>query len=250
MLRLDGKVAVVTGAGRGLGRAMALALAEAGADLALAARTATDLAQTARLVESRGRRALAIPTDVVDETQVEELATAVHESFGRVDVLVNNAGVALVKPLLDLELADWRRIVDTNLTGTFLCCRAFGAQMIARRAGRVINLASIAGFGGEANLTAYCASKGGVVQLTRALALEWARHGITVNAIAPGYFDTALSRPGLDRPEIAERILKSIPLRRVGQPEELGPLVAYLASDASAFMTGEVVVIDGGQHAR
>lgn len=248
--RLDGKVAVVTGAGRGLGRAIARALAEAGADVALGARTASDLADTARLVEAAGRRALAVPTDVTDETQVEEFAAAVVEAFGGVDVLVNNAGTVVVKPLADLEVAEWRRVIDTNLTGTFLCARAFGPHMIARQKGRVINIASVSGLVGEPLLTAYAASKGGVVNLTRALAAEWAKHGVTVNAIAPGYFDTAMTSQGLDDPEVAVRLIKRIPLRRVGEPDEIGPLAVYLASDASAYITGEIVVIDGGWHAR
>jgi len=248
--QLDGKVALVTGASRGLGRAIALGLARAGADVAVCARSATDLAETGRAIEALGRRTLVVPTDVTDEAQVDDLAEAVIDALSRVDILVNNSGTVLVKPLLDTETADWRRVIDTNLTGTYLCCRALGAHMVAQHSGRVINIASIDGLKGSANVTAYSASKGGVVALTRALALEWARHGVTVNAIAPGYFDTAMSRQGLDDPAVRERILKLIPMRRVGDPEEIAPLAVYLASEASAYMTGEVIAIDGGQLAR
>jgi 2-deoxy-D-gluconate 3-dehydrogenase len=246
-LDLDGKVAVVTGGGRGLGQAAAYALAEAGADVALLARSAEELATTARTIEEMGRRALTLPTDVTQEEAVEEAAAAVVESFGRIDVLVNNAGVAHAAPLLELTLADLRRVLDVNIVGAILCARAFGAHMVAQRKGTVINMASIAGLGGEPDLTAYCASKGALIAFTKALAVEWARHGVTVNAVAPGYFRTDLNKKALDDPQVGPKIVKHIPLRRVGQPEELGPLVVYLASDAAAFMTGSVVVLDGGQ---
>jgi 2-deoxy-D-gluconate 3-dehydrogenase len=249
-LDLDGKVAVVTGGGRGLGQSIACALAEAGADVALLARSAEELAATARMVTEMGRRALTLPADVTNERDVEEAAGAVVESWGRVDVLVNNAGVATVAPLLELTLTELRRVLDVNVVGAFLCARAFGAHMVAQRKGTVINIASIAGIAGEPELSAYCASKGALIAFTRSLAVEWARHGVTVNAVAPGYIRTDLNKKALDDVAVGPRIVKQIPLRRVGQPEELGPLVAYLASDAAAFMTGSVVVLDGGQVAR
>lgn len=239
----------MTGAGRGLGRAVVRALAEAGADIALLARSAEELAEAAREVEALGRRALALPTDVTDEQAVEEAAEAVLEDFGRVDVLVNNAGIAKVGPLLDLDLAALRQVLDVNVVGMFLCCRAFGAHMVAAQYGRIINLASISGLEGDADLSAYSASKGAVIAFTRAMAAEWARHGVTVNALAPGYFRTGLNENALDDPVVGTKLLRRIPLRRVGRPEELGPLVTYLASDASAFMTGSILVIDGGQTA-
>jgi NAD(P)-dependent dehydrogenase (short-subunit alcohol dehydrogenase family) len=250
--QLDGKVAVVTGGGRGLGAAAAAALAHAGADVALLARSLSEVEATARDIEEAhpGRKALAVECDVSNESSVDEAASLVLATFGRVDVLVNNAGMALVSPLLDLELAQLRRILDVNVIGPFLCARAFGAHMVAQRKGTVINIASVSGLGGEPDLTAYCASKGAVISFTQALAIEWARHNVTVNAIAPGYFRTDLNKQALDDIKTGPRIVGHIPLRRVGQPEELGPLVVYMASDAAAFMTGSVVVLDGGQMAR
>jgi 2-deoxy-D-gluconate 3-dehydrogenase len=247
---LDGKVAVVTGAGRGLGQAAAFALASAGASVALLARSAEELAATARHVRELGGRALTLPTNVASEEAVEEAAAAVVESFGRVDVLVNNAGVAQVAPLLELTVADLREVFEVNVVGAFLCARAFGAHMVAQRKGTVINIASVSALVGEPEVSAYAASKGAIAAFTRALAVEWARHGVTVNAIAPGYFRTDLNKNALDDVKIGPRIVSHIPLRRVGQPEELGPLIVYMASDAAAFMTGSVVVIDGGQTAR
>jgi 2-deoxy-D-gluconate 3-dehydrogenase len=250
-LQLEGKTAVVTGGGRGLGQAAAWALAEAGADVALLARSSDQIEATAHEIEAaHPRKVLSLPCDVTDEASVEEAASLTVATFGRVDILVNNAGVATVAPLLELTLPELRRVLDVNIVGTFLCARAFGGHMVAQRKGTVINIASVAGLGGEADLTAYCASKGAVIAFTRALALEWARHGVTVNAIAPGYFRTDLNKQALDDIAIGPKIVRQIPLRRVGQPEELGPLVVYLASDAAAFMTGSVVVLDGGQTAR
>jgi NAD(P)-dependent dehydrogenase (short-subunit alcohol dehydrogenase family) len=250
-LQLDGKVAVVTGGGRGLGAAAAWALAEAGADIALLARSEDQVVGTARDIEdATGRKVLACPCDVTDEASVDEAASLAVATFGRVDVLVNNAGIAPVAPLLDLEVAELRRVLDVNVVGAFLCARAFGAHMVAQRKGTVINMASVAGLGGEPELTAYCASKHAVIGFTKSLAVEWARHNVTVNAIAPGFFRTDLNKHALDDVQIGPKIVGKIPLRRVGQPEELGPLIVYLASDAAAYMTGSVVVLDGGQLAR
>jgi 2-deoxy-D-gluconate 3-dehydrogenase len=241
---------VVTGGGRGLGRAAALALADAGAEVALLARSREQIEAGAQAIAAHHGRAIAVQCDVADEQSVARAARTVVDRLGRVDVLINNAGVAPVAPLLDLDLADLRYTLEVNVIGTFVCAREFGAQMVAQGSGRVINIASIAGLSGEAELTAYCATKGAVIAFTRALALEWARHGVTVNAIAPGYFRTDLNREAIDDAKVGAKILEHIPLRRVGKPEEIGPLVVYLASDAAAFMTGSVIVLDGGQLAR
>ncbi len=248
-LRLDGRAAVVTGASRGLGRAMAHALAEAGADLALVARSREDLEETAAGVRLHGRRALVLPTDVTDPTAIDAAVAATVQALGRLDVLVNNSGIAVVKPAVDTSLEEWRAVLDTNLTAAFALCRAAGRVMIARRAGKVINVASMVGARGLPGYAAYAASKGGLIALTRTLAVEWARHNVQVNAIAPGWFLTPMNAHAFADERLRERLLRDVPARRTGKPEELGPLVVYLASPASDFMTGEVVFIDGGQSA-
>ena len=245
-LRLDERVALVTGASRGLGRAMALALAEAGADIALVARSADGLKETADAVSARGRRALALPADVTVAAEVDEAVKGALDAFGSVDILVNNSGVAAVKPFVETTPAEWHRILETNLTGAFNCCRAVGPGMIARRRGKVVNVASVLGARGLSGYAAYSASKGGLLALTRALAVEWARHNVQVNAIAPGWFVTSMNEAAFQDPRTSERLLRNVPARRTGRTEELGPLVVYLASAASDYVTGEVVFIDGG----
>ena len=245
-LNLDGRVGLVTGASRGLGRAMARALAEAGADVALVARSADGLNQTAESVKARGGRALALPADVTVEAEVDAAVKRALDAFGAIDILVNNSGVATVKPFVDTTPAEWRRILETNLTGAYNCCRAVGPGMIARRRGKVVNVASVLGARGLPGYAAYSASKGGLLALTRALAVEWARHNIQVNAIAPGWFVTSMNEAAFADARTSERLLRNVPARRTGRPEELGPLVVYLASAASDYVTGEVVFIDGG----
>ena len=245
-LRLDERVALVTGASRGLGRAMALALAEAGADVALVARSADGLKETADAVSARGRRALALPADVTVAAEVDAAVKSALDAFGSVDILVNNSGVAAVKPFVETTPAEWHRILETNLTGAFNCCRAVGPGMIARRRGKVVNVASVLGARGLSGYAAYSASKGGLLALTRALAVEWARHNVQVNAIAPGWFVTSMNEAAFQDPRTSERLLRNVPARRTGRTEELGPLVVYLASAASDYVTGEVVFIDGG----
>lgn len=245
-LRLDGRVAVVTGASRGLGRAIALALAEAGADVALAARSKPDLEETAHQVERLGRRALAIPTDVRLLAEVETLVAQTRGLLGRLDILVNNSGVAQVTPLAEMTPADWGRILDTNLTGVFNGCRAVASHFLAARSGKVINIASVLGAVGLPGYAAYCASKGGVIAFTRAVAVEWARHNVQVNAIAPGWFVTDMNADAFANEKIRERLLRDVPMRRTGRVEEIGPLVVYLASPASDYMTGQTIFLDGG----
>jgi 2-deoxy-D-gluconate 3-dehydrogenase len=246
---LAGRVAVVTGASRGLGRAMAVALAGAGADVAVAARARTDLEETAHQVEALGRRALALVTDVASFPSVETLMARTVDALGRLDVVVNNAGIARVAPLAEASLDDWRTILDVNLSGVFHGCRAAAPYLIRQKSGKVINLASVLAAAGLPGYTMYAATKGGVISLTRALAVEWARHNIQVNAIAPGWFVTEMNETAFADPRIHERLTRDIPARRTGRLDEIGPLAVYLASSGSDFMTGQTVFLDGGHTA-
>ncbi len=243
---LAGRIAMVTGGGTGLGRQFALALAKAGADIALCARRQEKLVETARLVEGTGRRAACVAMDVTSGASITAGLEAVTALLGSPDILVNNAGVN--RPMFATQLTeeDWDAIVDTNLKGAFLLSQAFAMQPgRARQGGSIINVASILGLRGQKAVTAYMASKAGLIHLTRGLALEWARMNIRVNALLPGYFRTDITDDFLDA-EAGQKIVANIPLGRVGDPTELiGPLL-LLASDAGSFMTGAVLVADGG----
>ncbi|HEX6666369.1 MAG TPA: 3-oxoacyl-ACP reductase family protein [Solirubrobacterales bacterium] len=247
---LDGKVALVTGGNRGLGRGMALALAEAGADVALGARDQASLDAVADEVRALGRRALAVSTDVTSSAAVDALVAGAVEQLGGLDVLVNNSGVLHPQPLIETSDEDWDRVIATNVRGNFLCCRAAGRVFKQRGAGKVINIASNFAYMGVPGFVSYCSSKAAVVAFTRALAVEWAPLNVQVNAIAPGYFESDMNAELRADEELLKRTLRQIPQRRMGQPQELGPLVVYLASAASDFMTGETLLLDGGQAAR
>jgi len=247
---LSGRTAIVTGAGRGIGRAAALALAGAGADVALAARSKDQLERVAGEVEDLGRRALVVPTDVTDRDAVERLVTRTVEGLGRIDVLVNNSGVVDSTPLLEQEPEQWDRVFDTNVRGTYLATRAAGEHLVAQGSGKVVNIASNFAFKGVPGHAAYCASKAAVVAFTRTMAVEWARHNVQVNALAPGYVATDLNAELRADEEAQAKVLRSVPARRMGEPEEMAPWVVLLAGPASDFMTGETVVVDGGQTAR
>ena len=217
--------------------------------MALAARSKSDLEETARLVEAAGTRAIVAPTDVGSYPAVETLMKTVVASFGRVDIVVNNAGIARPKPLAETSPEEWQGVVDVNLTGVFNGCRAAAEYLIGQGRGKIINVASVLGAVGLPGYTVYGATKGGIIALTRTLGVEWARHNVQVNAIAPGWFVTEMSEVAFSDPTIAARLTRDIPARRTGRPEEIGPLAVYLASSASDFMTGQTIFLDGGHSA-
>jgi NAD(P)-dependent dehydrogenase (short-subunit alcohol dehydrogenase family) len=245
---LGGTVALVTGASRGLGRAGALALAEAGADLALTARSAADLEGVADEARARGVRAETFRADLRSAAEIDAMVSAAEAAFGRIDVLVNNAGIAgSEKPALELSAAEWDAVLAVDLRAPALCARAVGRGMAARRRGRIVNVASIGAIVPFPRLAPYCASKAGLVQLTRVMALELARHNVQVNVVCPGYFSTPMNEAFFATAAGQEVIQRAIPMRRLGEPAELGPTIVFLASEAASFMTGAVITVDGGQ---
>ena len=249
--RLDGRRAFVTGASRGLGREMALALAEAGADVAMAARTLADLDTTAGDIRACGRAAWTFEADMGSPEACEATCGRALAEAGPFDILINNVGGRRVNiPTEDLPLGTWRELVDLNLTSTFVCSRVVGGSMIeAGRGGRIINIASINALVAGRGIAGrhYEAAKAAVLQFTRTLAVDWAPHGITANAICPGLFETAPNRAWAEKsPEMIGAMLVNVPMGAMGKPEDLGPLAVYLASDASRYITGAALVIDGG----
>jgi len=244
---LTDRIAVVTGGNRGLGRAMAEAFAEAGAHVAIAARNATLCEETATAISGRSeRRAVAVPTDVTDAAAVDALVQTVLEFFGKIDVWVNCAGINIRHPVEAFPVEDYDRILDVNLKGAWLCCRAIAPHLKRQRSGSVINVGSVLSAVGLAERTAYCASKAGILGLTRTLALEWAPFNVRCNALCPGPFLTEINRPLLKTPEKVKSLLANTALRRWGEISEIQGAAVFLASDASSYMTGAALYVDGG----
>ncbi len=247
---LAGRVAIVTGGSVGLGRQMAEGLAEMGVNLVLCARKKERCLKAAEELQQLGVQVLAMGCDVKDQASISEVVDATVSKFGRIDILINNAGTSWGAPVEDMTLAQWNKVVETNMTGTFLFSQAAGKVMIAQRRGKIINIASIAGLRGsppELSAIGYTSSKGGIIAFTRDLACKWGMHGIRVNAIAPGWFPSDMSQKVIERYQ--EKLLASIPLGRFGGSQDLKGAAIFLASDASDFVTGHILVVDGGQSA-
>lgn len=248
-LPLEGQVAIVTGGKRGIGKAIALALAEAGADVAICSRDIEDgsLEAAAQEIRALGRRSLAVRADTSKKSDVDEMVRVVTAELGEIDVLVNNAGVILwATPALDLAQDDWDRLLGVNLTGYFLCCQAVAKRMVARNKGAIVNVTSVAGIAAKGEIAAYCVAKAGATMLTEVLAVELAKHQIRVNAVAPAFTKTEMNASLRSGPDDEKKLGAQLPLGRLGEPQDIAKAVVFLATEQSAYITGQTLIVDGG----
>ncbi len=247
MFELNGKVAIVTGATKGIGNGVAKCLAEVGANIVVVSRHMNECEATAAEIEKDyGVKALPYQCDVTKNDQIQGLVDAAVKEFGKIDILVNNAGIAVTKPAVDLTEDDWDRVLNTNLRGVFFLAQAVGRQMIEQGFGKIINVASMFGLVGDKNILPYLASKGGVVQMTKGLALEWTKFNVQVNAVAPGYAITAINEEVLNNEKVKKALLGKTPMRRYADTKEIASTIIYLASDEASYVTGSVYSVDGG----
>ena len=244
---LTDQVALVTGASRGIGKAMAVALAQAGCDVAVNARSVDSLKEPAREIEKLGRKCFLAPGDVTDEVQVNSFVKAAHERFGRIDVLINNAGIWEGTYFVRISKSDWDKVLQVNLTGALLVAKAVGRIMLKQRSGKIINMSSVSGFKASPQSVAYCVTKGGIIQMTRVMAIELGPAGVQVNCLAPGLVATDMTKEYTEDQEAMKEYLSRVPSRRYAQPEELAGVTVFLASKAADHITGQVIVIDGGE---
>ncbi len=244
--RLDDRVALVIGGTQGLGQGMALALAAAGADVCVVGVGASGFQETATAIGSLGRKGLSVEADVTDESQVERVVAYMLDTYGRIDILVNSQGAAEIQPTADFDAAAWQRVMDVNVKSVFLCCKHVGQVMLRQERGKIVNISSVRSFQGKSGYAAYAPSKGAVNQLTRTLAVEWGASGVNVNAIAPVFTRTAMNAPLLEDPTTSQWVLSRIPMQRIGELDDLFGPVVFLASEASNFVNGHILVVDGG----